>query len=143
VPGNGGIAVATTSSHSRSAPALISTGSECLVTWPDHTGAPTFVQAARIAPDGTLRSGAGCETRVGSTASESFVRVTATGPGAAWIDWFDGTGLQRAGARLLSGPRRCRPSPRLGRAELQARRATTGLSVGSKAVSRRSVIQRQ
>jgi hypothetical protein len=94
VPGNGGIAVATTSGHGRSAPAVAFTGSECLVTWTDHASAPTFVQAARIAPDGTLRSGAGYEIRVGSMANESFVRVTATGAGAAWIDWFDGTALQ-------------------------------------------------
>jgi len=94
VPGNGGIAVATTSGHGRSAPAVAFTGSECLVTWTYHTSAPTFVQAARIAPDGTLRSGAGYEIRMGSMANESFVRVTATGAGAAWIDWFDGAALQ-------------------------------------------------
>lgn len=94
VPGNGGIAVATTSGHGRSAPSLAFTGSECLVTWTDHTSAPTFVQAARIAPDGTLRSGAGYEIRVCSMTNESFVRTTATGAGAAWIDWFDGTALQ-------------------------------------------------
>lgn len=94
VPGSGGIAVATTSGHARSAPSLAFTGSECLVTWTDHTSAPTFVQAVRIAPDGTLRSGAGYEVRVGSMTNESFVRVTATGAGAAWIDWLDGTALQ-------------------------------------------------
>ena len=94
VPGNGGIAVASTGGHGRSAPALACTGSECLVTWTDHTSAPILVQAARIAPDGSLRSGAGYEVRVGSMVDESFVRLTATGAGAAWISWFDGTALQ-------------------------------------------------
>ncbi len=94
VPGNGGIAVAITGGHGRSAPSLAFTGSECLVTWTDHTGAPVLVRAARIAPDGTLRSGAGYEILVGSMISESPVHVTATGAGTAWIDWFDGTALQ-------------------------------------------------
>lgn len=94
VPGNGGIAVATASGHGRGAPALAFTGGESLVSWMDHTSAPVLVQAARIGSDGTLRSGAGYAIRVASTTNAASVRVTGTGAGAAWIDWFDGTTLQ-------------------------------------------------
>ena len=68
-----GIAVATTGGHGRSAPALAFTGSESLVSWTDHTTAPALVQAARSAPDGTLRSGAGYAIHVASIPTDTLV----------------------------------------------------------------------
>ena len=60
---------------------------------PHHRARPG-AGGTEFGADGTLRSGAGYAIHVASIPTDTLVRVTATGAGAAWIDWFDGATLQ-------------------------------------------------